>query len=272
MRFPQVPVSVLVPVLFALAGCASPAGDERLARQAALGATIEHQALRFADQLLYDAIDCAGTPDDNAAAIEATVSGNLGTCAEITRAGAELDVVTGASCSFGEHVYASLSTNVAVSREGSDLVLALTLSRARINGLDTEGTVTLRSADCRTFRAAMDLTSTEYTLATRAGEELVVESEATRTTVTGSIDVVALNASMAERFLTVDNDGMVFGTGQCWPEAGAIHGSRSPALVTIAFDATTPVAGNAQVSPGIDGTSLYALPMYGPCPDTDPRP
>ena len=69
MRSLPLLVSVLLPTLLAISSCASPTGDERLARQAALGATIEHQALRFADQLLYDAIDCAGTPDDNAAAM-----------------------------------------------------------------------------------------------------------------------------------------------------------------------------------------------------------
>lgn len=259
-------------LLASLAACSSPTGDARLARQAALGMTIQHQVFRFADRLLYDAIDCAATPEENAAAIASLTATGLGTCAEVMQTGPELDVMTGASCGFGEAVYASLATHVAVSREGEDLVLALELSRARINGLDTDGTVTLRSADCRTFRASMDIASTEYTIATPAGEELVLVADSGQSTLTGPLDVVALNAAAAERELVVENDAMIFGAGQCWPQGGAIRGMRGPSMITITFDAATTTIGDAHVAPAIDGTTAYALPQYGPCPDTDPRP
>jgi hypothetical protein len=264
---------VLLGSLFAsVIGCSAPSGDGRLARQAALGMTIQHQVLRFADQLLYDAIDCTATPEENAAAIATLTATDLGTCAEVMQTGPELDVMTGASCGFGEAVYASLATHVAISRDGEDLVLALELSRARINGLDTDGTLTLRSADCRTFRASMDIESVEYTIATPAGEELVLVADPGQSTLTGPLDVVALNASAAERELAIENDAMVFGAGQCWPEGGGIRGMRGASMVTITFDAATTTIGDAHVSPAIDGTTAYSLPQYGPCPDTDPRP
>lgn len=254
------------------AGCGSSDGDSRLARQAALGMTIEHQALRFADRLLYDSIDCTGTAEDNAASIATAVSGNLGSCAEVTQRGAEVDVVTGASCDFGEHAFASLETHVALSREGDALVVSIELPRGRINGLDTVGNVTLRSADCAAFEATMDLASTEYTIATPAGTSLRFDLMPERATVTGALEVVALNAPAGARELVVEHEAMVFGAGQCWPEAGVIRGRREPALVTITFDASTTLAGTATITPTIGGTSAYALPEYGPCPDTDPRP
>jgi hypothetical protein len=262
----------LVLLASSFTSCASPAGNARLARQAAMGMTIEHQVLRFADQLLYDALDCAGTPEANAAAIASAATTRLGTCAEVMQVGPELDVMTGASCAFGERVYASLASHVTVAREGSDLVVAMDLESARINGLVTDGTVTLRSADCRTFRASLDLASTEYALVVPASAPLVVESAPARTTVTGALEVTALDAPAAERDLVVDHDAMIFGTGQCWPEGGAIVGARAADAITIAFDPATTTMGDARVTPAVDGTSAYLLPHYGPCPDTDSRP
>jgi len=267
----MLPLAALSLITFVIS-CGSSEGDARLARQAALGMTIEHQVLRFADRLVYDAIDCEGSADANAASIASAVQGNLGSCAEVMLRGAEVDVVTGASCDFGEHAFASLETHVALSREGSDLVISVELPRGRINGLDTVGNVTLRSADCAAFTATMDIASTEYTVATPAGASHRFDLAPERAMLSGSIDVVALNAPPGERELSVEHDGMVFGAGQCWPEGGAIRGRREPGLVTIAFDGTTTLAGLASITPTIAGTSTYALPEYGPCPDTDPRP
>ncbi len=234
--------------------------------------TIEHQVLRFADRLLYDNIDCAGSAEDNAASVASAAEGNLGSCAEVTQRGAEVDVVTGASCDFGEHAFASLETHVALSREGSDLVISMEIPRGRVNGLDAVGNLTLRSADCAAFTASLDIASTEYTIATPAGAALQLALAPDRATVTGPLDVVALNAPVGERELSVEHDAMTFGAGQCWPEGGVIRGRREPGLVTIAFDASTTLAGMASITPTVAGTAVYALPEYGPCPDTDPRP
>lgn len=260
-------------LVLAAPSCAEPVGDERLARQASLGMTIEYQAIRFADRVLTDAVDCAATPEANAASIATTIEGNLGSCAEVLQAGSGVDVTTGASCDFGFDTIASLATQIEVSRDGRDLVFAFELPRARINGLDAVGSMVLRTSDCDAYRASLDLASNEYTVATADGAPLEVTLSPMRTRIGGVLDVVALGAAAGMADLSIDNDAIGFEIGDCWPRAGALRGVRTGAssgAVTITFDATTVEMGLARVSPAIAGSTAYELPLYGPCPDTRP--
>ncbi len=265
-------VASLLSVLL-VASCSEPVGDERLARQASLGMTIEYQALRFADRVLTDAIDCSATPEANALAIATMIEGNLGSCAEVLQTGADVDVTTGASCDFGFDTIASLASQIAVTREGSELVFSFELPRARINGLDAVGTMVLRTSDCGAYRATMDLASNEYTVATPAGAPLDVSLSSSGTRVGGVLDVVALTGATGMRELSVDNDAIGFEVGDCWPRGGALRGVRTggdAASVTITFDTSTVEMGIARVAPSIAGSAAYELPLYGPCPDTRP--
>jgi hypothetical protein len=256
-----------------LVSCAEPVGDERLARQASLGMTIEYQAIRFADRVLTDAVDCSASPEANATAIASAIEGNLGSCAEVLQSGAGVDVTTGASCDFGFDTIASLATQIAVSRDGTDLVFSFELPRARINGLDAVGSMVLRTSDCDAYRASLDLASNEYTIATAEGAPLDITLSPARTSIGGVLDVVALGATAGMGALSIDNEAIGFEVGDCWPRGGALRGVRtgaSGAMVTITFDATTVEMGFARVSPAIAGSSAYELPLYGPCPDTRP--
>jgi hypothetical protein len=271
MRHARVLLCV-VSVLLA-SSCAEPIGDERLARQASLGMTIEYQALRFADRVLTDAVDCSASPEANALAIAATIECNLGSCAEVLQRGSGVDVTTGASCDFGFDTIASLATEIAVSREGEELVFSFELPRARINGLDAVGSMVLRTHDCGAYRASMDLVSNEYTITTPDGAPLEVTLSSARSSVRGMLDVEALSATAGLRELSIDNDTIAFDVGDCWPRGGALRGLRAGAggaMVTITFDATTVELGHAHIAPSIAGSAFYELPMYGPCPDTRP--
>lgn len=257
-------------VALGLVACSEPVGDATLARQAALGMTIEYQAVRFADRVLTDAVDCSASPEDNATAIAALVDGTLGGCGEVTASGAGVDVVTGASCEFGHDTIASLASHLDVSRDADELVFAFELPRARINGLDAVGTMTLRTSDCASFRTTMDLASNEYTIATHDGDALDVRLSPSGTGIDGVLDVVALNGLAGARELSVANDALAFEVGDCWPRGGSLQGVRATTTVTLAFDATTVELGIARVVPAVAGASAYELPQYGPCPDQIP--
>ncbi|MBX7195735.1 MAG: hypothetical protein K1X94_27000 [Sandaracinaceae bacterium] len=269
-RAMRLPTREMLLVAILLPACSEPVGDERLARQAALGQTIEYQAIRFADRVLTETIDCTATPEENAAAIAARVGGDLGACGDVMQTGAGVDVMTGASCDFGHDTIASLASHLDITREADELVFAFDMPRARINGLDAVGTMTLRTSDCGTFHTTMALESNEYTIATPAGDALEVQMSTTATSIGGLLDVHALHAAAGMQDLTVHNDTLGFEIGDCWPRSGAIRGMRDSAMITITFDATSVASGNGRVTPAVGGTTVYELPMYGPCPDQIP--
>jgi hypothetical protein len=213
-------------------------------------------------------IDASQSDVQNAGLVQAHITSQLGAaqdagadgggtaCGNVSLSGTTLTVDFGPlpGCKLQNGVTITGTIAVSVSKSGSNIILAVTLTGATINSQAIVGTVNFTTGDGASFTLDGNITSnaTKYTMSS-----LKVAGSAGAITING-VFAVSGNATATYTFAS-----LTWKLGDCYPSGGSLT-VKTVITVTITFDASTPMTGNVSVSVGSKMTT-EKLPTYGVC-------
>lgn len=242
------------------AGGDDPTPEERKAAdRGGRSSNTSQQLVALADSFFdFDpTIDTTKTAEQNAAAIQANTLTNLSGCGSVTVSGTTVTVsMPPPGCTFENGVSASGTVTLTVTKAGSTITVAMTLTGIVVNGVSLAGTASFVTSNGSTFTVTANLTSdsTTYTC------DLTVASTTGSATITGTVTETDGGTKTSCAFTKV-----IWKQGDCYPNSGSIKITTGLVTTTVSFTASTPTTGQVTVTSGRK-TYTTSLPAYGNCP------
>jgi hypothetical protein len=199
------------------------------------------------------------TPSQNATAIGANISSNLGTsCGTVTVSGTTVTVAFGPppGCTMKNGNVVSGTVDLGVSQSGATTTIALTLTDVVSDGESIDGTASFATTNGSTFAVTTSFTSAGKTDAA----SLTVTGASGAYTISGTSTVTEASSTSAMTYT-----GVTIAEGVCYASAGSMTITEGAVSETITFLPTTPMTGQVDVQIG-KRPFTTTLPAYGSCP------
>lgn len=173
----------------------------------------------------------------------------------------------GAGCSVGDVGTVSGAMGLTVTTGGGKVSVGLTFTELSVNGLKLNGSMSVSTADAKTYAMTLDVTANAYAVTFSGSGALDADGKGVTVTGTGAVkhDGVSVPCALA---------GVHHRFAGCYADAGTVTFTETvqpkvgkPVTVTtvLAFLSTTPQTGVVNVTVG-GKTMQKTLPAYGQCP------
>jgi hypothetical protein len=209
-------------------------------------------------------LDPSQSDTQNATLVSAHVLQELGAtndagakCGSVTLSGTTVTASFGAlpGCTLPNGTKISGTIAVGITKSGSTITVAMTMTTAVVNGQALDGTVQLATTNGSTFTLSGNFTSATTTYAS------------TGVTFGGAPGVITIDGSLSvtsDATTTYTFSALTWKVGECYPDGGSLSIKTGLVTMTVAFDATTPTTGNVTVTVGKKSVT-EKLPTYGSC-------
>jgi len=189
---------------------------------------------------------------------ELGATGDAGTkCGSVTLNGTTVTASFGPApgCTLPNGTKISGTIAVGITKAGSTITIAMTMTSAIVNGVALGGTVQLATTSGSSFTLSGNFTSGTTTYSS------------TGLTLSGTTGVISVDGAFTvatDTTTTYTFSALTWKLGDCYPDGGSLAIKSGLVTMTITFDASTPTSGNVTVTVGKKSVT-EKLPTYGIC-------
>ncbi|MCG3173985.1 MAG: hypothetical protein GMKNLPBB_02202 [Myxococcota bacterium] len=201
-------------------------------------------------------LDTSKTAEENAAAIQQTITVESKSCAKVSLNGTSVTADFGSGCTLANGMQVAGAATASVGKEGSTITVKLILNGFHVNGKSATGTLVFTTTNGSDFTVQADMTFS----GDKVSGTLTIKGANGSFTANGS-----LSATQAGVPLTIAINNVVWSKGKCYPEAGSVSVTSGRVTITYTFSAQTADTGVVTVTQG-RSTNTDTLPAYGSCP------